>query len=246
MKGALFSRPKKEYRDYADILNCKYVKPGTKISPWRFRLPYYLLSTYFSAVAGVCAHKTTPFMQNKANFQRPANDCNLSSNKHLRRKTTPASAKKQSQFKTNRQKDRDPCQTSPNTSYQFRSTLLRAYKAPLAGVPSVQATRAHKTTPFMQNKANFQRHDNECNLSSNKHLRTQTTPSTTKKQSQFKTNWQKGRDPCQTSPNTSYQFRATLLRAYKAPLAGVPPLQAPRRAQNNTFYAKQSQFPEAC
>jgi len=91
------------------------------------------ISTYFSAVAGVCAHKTTPFMQNKANFRRDNNDCNLSYNKHLRRKTTPGGAKKQSQFKTNWQKGRDPCQTSPNTSYQFRAKILRAYKAPLAG-----------------------------------------------------------------------------------------------------------------
>ena len=99
-------------------------------------------------------------------------------------KTTPGGAKKQSQFKTNWQKGRDPCQTSPNTSYQFRGTLLRAYKAPLAGVPPLQATRAHKTTPFMQNKANFQRPANDCNLSYNKHLREQTAHSSTKKQSQ--------------------------------------------------------------
>jgi len=31
------------------------------------------------------AHKTTPFMQNKANFRSPANDRNLISNKHLRK-----------------------------------------------------------------------------------------------------------------------------------------------------------------
>jgi len=37
-------------------------------------------------------------MQNKANFPTPANECNLSSNKHLRTQTTPGSAKKQSQF----------------------------------------------------------------------------------------------------------------------------------------------------
>jgi len=122
-------------------------------------------------------------MQNKANFQRAANESNLSSNKHLRRKTTPGGAKKQSQFKTNWQKGRDR-QTSPNTSYQFRGTLLRAYKAPLAGLPPLQATRAHKTTPFMQNKANFRRDDNDRNLSSNKHLRTQTAPGGAKKQSQ--------------------------------------------------------------
>jgi G3E family GTPase len=36
----------------------------------------------------------------------------------------------------------------------------------------------------MQNKANSRRDDNDCNLSSNKHLRTQITHSTTKKQSQ--------------------------------------------------------------
>ncbi len=118
MKGALFSRPKKEYRDYAHILNSKHAKTGTRISPWRFRLLYYLLallfycspvsfgllyyllSTYFSSVAGVCEHKTTPFMQNKANFRRAVNDCNLSYNKHLRTQTTPSPTKKQSQFKT--------------------------------------------------------------------------------------------------------------------------------------------------
>jgi len=44
------------------------------------------------------AHKTTPFMQNKANFPTPANEPNLSSNKHLRTQTTSGSAKKQSQF----------------------------------------------------------------------------------------------------------------------------------------------------
>jgi hypothetical protein len=66
-------------------------------SPVSFGLLYYLLSTCFSPVAGVCAHKTTPFMQNKANFRRAVNDCNLSYNKHLRRKTTPGGAKKQSQ-----------------------------------------------------------------------------------------------------------------------------------------------------
>jgi len=123
-------------------------------------------------------------MQNKANFRRAANDCNLSSNKHLRRKPTPGGPKKQSQFKTNWQKGRDR-QTSPNTSYQFRGTLLRAYKAPLAGVPPLQAPRAHKTIPFMQNKANFRSPDNDCNLSHNKHLRTQITSASPKKQSQF-------------------------------------------------------------
>ena len=150
-------------------------------SPVSFGLLYYLLSTHFSAVADECAHKTIPFLQNKANFRRADNDRNLSSNKHLRTQTTPGSAKKQSQFKTNWQKGRDPCQTSPNTSYQFRGTLLRAYKAPLAGVPLLQATRAHKTIPFMQNKANFRRAANDCNLSSNKHLRTQITPGGAKK-----------------------------------------------------------------
>jgi len=54
-----------------------------------------------------------------------------------------------------------------------------------AGVPPLQAPRAHKTTPFMQNKANFRSPANESNLSSNKHLRTQTTPGGAKKQSQF-------------------------------------------------------------
>jgi hypothetical protein len=43
---------------------------------------------------------------------------------------------------------------------------------------------AHKVPPFMQNKANFRRADNDCNLSSNKHLRTQTAPGGPKKQSQ--------------------------------------------------------------
>jgi len=47
------------------------------------------------------AHKTTPFMQNKANFRRAANECNLSYNKHLRRKTAPGGPKKQSQSKPN-------------------------------------------------------------------------------------------------------------------------------------------------
>jgi hypothetical protein len=65
----------------------------------------------------------------------------------------------------------------------------------------------------MQNKANFRRDTNESNLSSNKALRQKTAPGGAKKQSQFKTNWQKGRDR-QTSPNTSYQFRAKILRAY--------------------------------
>jgi len=91
-------------------------------------------------------------------------------------KPPPGGAKKQSQSKTNWQKGRDPCQTSPNTSYQFRGTLLRAYKAPLAGVPPLQAPRAHKTTPFMQNKANFRRAANDCNLSYNKHLRQKNHP----------------------------------------------------------------------
>ena len=40
------------------------------------------------------AHKTTPFMQNKANLPTPANEPNLSSNEALRQKTTPGSAKK--------------------------------------------------------------------------------------------------------------------------------------------------------
>jgi len=84
-EGRPFFAPKKEYRDYAHILNSKHAKTGTKIPPWRFRLLYYLLSTYFSAVAGVCAHKTIPFMQNKANSQSPANEPNLSYNKHLRK-----------------------------------------------------------------------------------------------------------------------------------------------------------------
>jgi hypothetical protein len=70
------------------------------------------------------------------------------------------------------------------TRYEIPDTILRAYKAPLAGVPPVQAPRAHKTIPFMQNKANFQRAANKPNLSSNKHLRTQTTPGGPKKQSQ--------------------------------------------------------------
>jgi len=156
------------------------------LSPVSFGLLYYLLSTCFSSVGGVCAHKTTPFMQNKANFRRAVNDCNLSYNKHLRTQTTPEGAKKQSQFKTNWQKGRDPCQTSPNTSYQFRATLLRAYKAPLAGVPPLQAPRrAQNNTLVMQNKANFPRDDNDCNLSYNKHLRTQITSGSAKKQSQF-------------------------------------------------------------
>ena len=43
------------------------------------------------------AHKTTPFMQNKANFPTPANEPNLSYNKHLRTQTTSGGAKKQSQ-----------------------------------------------------------------------------------------------------------------------------------------------------
>jgi len=73
------------------------------------------------------------------------------------------------------------------TRYEIRDTILRAYKAPLAGVPPLHATRAHKTTPFMQNKANFRRADNDRNLSSNKHLREQTTPGGPKKQSQFQT-----------------------------------------------------------
>jgi len=119
-------------------------------------------------------------MQNKANFQSPANESNLSYNKPLRRKTTPGGPKKQSQFKTNWQKGRDR-QTSPNTSYQFRAKILRAYKAPLAGVPPLQAPRAHKTIPFMQNKANLPTPANEPNLSSNKHLRRKTTPGAAKK-----------------------------------------------------------------
>jgi len=45
------------------------------------------------------AHKIPPFMQNKANLPTPANEPNLSSNKHLRRKTAPGGPKKQSQFK---------------------------------------------------------------------------------------------------------------------------------------------------
>jgi len=54
-----------------------------------------------TSTKGECAHKTTPFMQNKANFQRAANECNLSSNKHLRRKITLGGPKKQSQSKPN-------------------------------------------------------------------------------------------------------------------------------------------------
>gem|GEM_PF-6603586 len=119
-------------------------------------------------------------MQNKANFRRHDNESNLSYNKHLRRKTTPGGAKKQSQFKTNWQKGRDPCQTSPNTSYEIRDTILRAYKAPLAGVPPLQANRAHKTTPFMQNKANFRRAANDRNLSHSKGLRKKPAPAAKK------------------------------------------------------------------
>jgi len=73
----------------------------------------------------------------------------------------------------------------PNTRYEIRDTILRAYKAPLAGVPPLQANRAHKTIPFMQNKANLPTPANEPNLSSNKALRRKTTPEGPKKQSQF-------------------------------------------------------------
>jgi len=47
--------------------------------------------------ASLLAHKIPPFMQNKANFPTPANEPNLSSNKHLRTQTTSGAAKKQSQ-----------------------------------------------------------------------------------------------------------------------------------------------------
>ena len=43
------------------------------------------------------AHKVPPFMQNKANLPTPANEPNLSSNKHLRTQITPGGPKKQSQ-----------------------------------------------------------------------------------------------------------------------------------------------------
>jgi|GEM_PF-943036 len=164
--------------------NTLSLEPKSPLGVFACSTIYFLLT---SPLLGVYAHtKQHLFMQNKANLPTPANEPNLSSNKHLRTRTTPGGPKKQSQSKTNWQKNRDPCQTSPNTSYQFRGTLLRAYKAPLAGVPPLHATRAHKTTPFMQNKANFRRADNDRNLSSNKHLRRKTTPSTTKKQSQSK------------------------------------------------------------
>ena len=124
------------------------------------------------------------------------------------KKTTPGVAKKQSQFKTNWQKGRDR-QTSPNTSYQFRGTLLRAYKAPLAGVPPLQAPRAHKTIPFMQNKANLPRAANGRNLSYNKHLRTQTTPGGPKKQSQFKPNQNQSNPPTHRPEGHCPGFRRT-------------------------------------
>jgi len=52
--------------------------------------------------------------------------------------------------------------------------------------PLLQVYARTKQHLIMQNKANFRRATNDCNLSYNKHLRTQTTPPTTKKQSQFK------------------------------------------------------------
>jgi len=55
-------------------------------------------------------------MQNKANLPTPANEPNLSSNKHLRTQTTPPTPKKQSQFQTPpsvwMQKDLPPWQVS--------------------------------------------------------------------------------------------------------------------------------------
>jgi hypothetical protein len=67
-----------------------------------------------------------------------------------------------------------------------RLTLTR--KSHLADDPDEQACHAsllaHKIPPFMQNKANFPTPANEPNPSPNKHLRTQTAPSTIKKQSQ--------------------------------------------------------------
>jgi len=43
------------------------------------------------------AHKTIPNYAKQSQFPKASNDCNLNSNKHLRRKTTPGGAKKQSQ-----------------------------------------------------------------------------------------------------------------------------------------------------
>ena len=63
------------------------------------------------------AHKTTPFMQNKANLPTPANEPNLSSNKHLRTQITSGGAKKQSQFKANCQK----AQNQPDKSGDEKS-----------------------------------------------------------------------------------------------------------------------------
>jgi len=69
------------------------------------------------------------------------------------------------------------------TSSELRSSVPIRRLWP--GFLSCRPPRAHKTTPFMQNKANFRRHDNDCNLSYNKHLRRKTTPGGAKKQSQL-------------------------------------------------------------
>ena len=46
------------------------------------------------------------------------------------------------------------------------------------------------------------------------------------------------------SPAEIRQIRPNILRAYKAPLAGIPSVQAPRAHKTTPYYAKQSQFPE--
>jgi len=55
------------------------------------------------------------------------------------------------------------------TSSELHSSVPTRHLWP--GFPRYRPPGAHKTTPFMQNKANFRRHDNDCNLSYNKHLR---------------------------------------------------------------------------
>ena|GEM_PF-1255384 len=86
---------------------------------------------------------------------------------------------------------------------------------------------AHKIPPVMQNKANFPTPANEPNLSSNKRLRTRTTPGGAKKQSQFKAN------------QSQFQTPHALKKPISASAAGkhaeqniIPPEQysyAPRR-----------------
>ena len=181
------------------------------------------------------AHKTTPFMQNKANFPRGVMTVTSAITSTYDKKPPPEAPKNKANSNLIGKKAATPAKlhqirpaTCEKQSNSARAAGLRIFAFCILlfdFFPPLQAPRRAQNNTFYAKQSQFAERSNEPNYCYNKGLRKKPAPAAKKN----KANWRKGQNQppraCWRAPNV---------------------YQRPMRAQNNTFYAKQSQFPKGC